>query len=245
MTKSKSTFDLSELKLDIKKPDPQHECGYCHRKFSKESSLATHLCEQKKRYQSKGDPGSRIGFLTYNKFYDYTQPNCKGRSFDDFAKSAYYRAFVKFGWFVSNTKPIHPERFIEWVIKQNKKLDYWCSDKLYGEFLHYWIRHEPVEDALERAIRYAIDWGTTHDAPFNDMLRYGSPNGLCQAVSNGRISPWVLYSCASGQELLGKFNEEQISIVWSMIDPEFWTTKLSDCARDWKHAKRVLGAAGW
>lgn len=245
MTKSKSTFDLTALKLDIKKPNPQHECGYCHRKFSKESSLATHLCEQKKRYQSKGDSGSRIGFLAYNKFYEYTQPNCKGKSFDDFAKSSYYKAFVKFGWFVANTDPINTERFIEWVVRQNKKLDYWASDKVYEEFLHHWVRREPVEDALERTIRYAIAWGETHGVPFNDILRHGSPNGLCHAIANGRISPWALYSCESGHALLGKFNEEQISIVWPMIDAEFWSSKLGDCPRDWEYVKTVLKAAGW
>ena len=74
-----------------------YTCKYCEREFKRESSLAVHICEQKKRYQEKDERGVQIGYQAYIKFFEYTQGSAKLKTFDDFAASPYYRAFVKFG----------------------------------------------------------------------------------------------------------------------------------------------------
>jgi hypothetical protein len=62
---------------------------------------------------------------------------------------------------------------------------------------------EAVADALARAVEFGIDWSERHSAPPNDCLRYGSTHAMCHAVTTGRISPWVIYNCESGQKFLG------------------------------------------
>jgi len=51
----------SELKQTFK-------CKYCDREFRKETTLAVHVCEQRKRFQHKNDPASRTAFQSYLKF---------------------------------------------------------------------------------------------------------------------------------------------------------------------------------
>ena len=111
-----------------------YKCEYCQKYFAKEKTLAVHVCEQKRRHLSKNEKHVQAGLLTYQRFYDITQKGKVAKTFDDFATSPYYTAFVKFGSFLVNTAPIYPERFIDFVVKSGVKLDHWCRDNLYEQY---------------------------------------------------------------------------------------------------------------
>jgi hypothetical protein len=203
------------------------------------------VCEQKRRYQDREEPGVRLGLQAYLRFYEMTQGSAKLKTFDDFAKSPYYRAFVKFGRHCVAIRAVNTARFIDWVVEKNKKIDHWCRDSVYAEYLAEYMRKESVNDALARAIEYSIDWSETHEHPAQDCLRYGNSNAVAYAVSTGRISAWVLYNCDSGQRLLDDLDQEQIAIVWPWIDPEFWQRKFRDYPADQEYAREMLRQAGW
>jgi hypothetical protein len=203
------------------------------------------VCEQKRRYQDREEPGVRLGLQAYLRFYEMTQGSAKLKTFDDFAKSPYYRAFVKFGRHCVAIRAVNTARFIDWVVEKNKKIDHWCRDSVYAEYLAEYMRKESVNDALARAIEYSIDWSETHGHPAQDCLRYGNSNAVAYAVSTGRISAWVLYNCDSGQKLLDDLDQEQIAIVWPWIDPEFWQRKFRDYPADQEYAREMLRQAGW
>ena len=128
-----------------------------------------HVCEQKKRYQDKDDPASRIAFTNFLRFYELTQGSAKSKTFDDFATSAYYKAFLKFGNYCVNARAIVPQRFADWLLKNNKRIDHWGSDKLYDEFLKEWIYKEPATDAMARSLQEGIDWGYETGNPTEDF----------------------------------------------------------------------------
>jgi hypothetical protein len=203
------------------------------------------VCEQKRRYQDREEPGVRLGLQAYLRFYEMTQGSAKLKTFDDFAKSPYYRAFVKFGRHCVAIRAVNTARFIDWVVEKNKKIDHWCRDSVYAEYLAEYMRKESVNDALARAIEYSIDWSETHGHPAQDCLRYGNSNAVAYAVSTGRISAWVLYNCDSGQRLLDDLDQEQIAIIWPWIDPEFWQRKFRDYPADQEYAREMLRQAGW
>lgn len=223
----------------------QHTCRYCEKSFRKESSLAAHLCEPKRRYQEEKEVGVQLGLQAYLRFYEITQGSAKLKTFDDFVGSAYYKAFVKFGRYCVNIRAINIPRFIEWVLKNNKKIDHWCRDSVYTEYLQDYIRHEATSDALARAMETAIAWSEETNNPDRDYLRYGNSNAICYAINTGRISPWVLYNCDSGMDFLANLNEEQISLIWSMIDSDFWQRKFKDYRADAEYARDLLQKAGW
>ena len=160
--------------------------------------------------------------------------------------SSYYTAFVKFGRHLVAIRAVNSSAFIDWVIRENKKLDHWCKESIYVEYLHQYMRREAVQDAVERALlemqSYADEVKTL--ANFNDYFRYGNANRICHHISNGRVSPWIVFNCASGVEFLETLNEENISIILPWIDPDFWQRKFKDYVADTEWTKMVLEQAG-
>jgi len=222
-----------------------YTCQYCKKSFVKESSLAVHSCEPRRRYQEKDERGVQLGFQAYIKFFELTQGSAKLKTYNDFAESPYYRAFIKFGRYCVSIRAINPARFIEWVLKQNKKIDHWTRDAIYTEYLLDYLKVEHINDALARAIEFGIDWEEKTNNPAHDCLRYGSTNALVHAVTAGRISPWVIYNSESGQKFLAELNAEQVAMIWPYIDADAWNKKFHDYPADQEYAKDILKKAGW
>ena len=222
-----------------------HECRYCHKSFAKETSLAVHICEPKRRFQEQNEAGVRMGFNAYLRFYEITQGSAKLKTFDDFATSPYYRAFVKFGRYCVDTRAVNPSRFTEWLLKNNKKIDHWARDTVYTEYLVGYLPVENVNDALARAIEYGIAWAEKSGHPAEDCLRFGNTNATVYAVTAGRISPWIVYNCESGQKFLAELDATQIAMIWPYIDSETWMKKFSDYVADQEYVKDMLQKAGW
>ena len=222
-----------------------YTCQYCKKDFIKESSLAVHSCEPRRRRQEQSERGVQLGLQAYLKFYQLTQGSARLKTFDDFADSPYYRAFVKFGRYCVDIRVINPARFIEYVLKQNKKIDHWCRDSIYTEYLLDYLRVENVNDALARAMEFGITWQEQTSNPAHDCLRYGNSNAICYAITTGRISPWIIYNSESGQQFLSELSTEQIAMIWSYIDSDFWMKKFQDYPADQEYAKDILIKAGW
>jgi len=229
--------------MEITKTD--YRCRYCDKVFQRENSLSVHVCEQKKRFQEEKETGVQLGLAAWLRFFEITQGSARLKTFEDFAGSSYYRAFVKFGRHIQAIRAVNPPRFIEWVIRQNKKLDHWCRDSVYTEYLHQQVREEHVNDALTRALEESIRWEETTGNPSRHYLRYGNANMICHAITTGRVTAWVLFNCESGTEFLNALNQDQISIVYPWIDADFWAKKFLDYVADQEYAKSMLREAGW
>jgi len=222
-----------------------YTCQFCQKDFIKESSLAVHSCEPRRRRQEQSERGVQLGLQAYLKFFELTQGSARLKTFDDFANSPYYKAFVKFGRYCVDIRAINPARFIEYVLKQNKKIDHWCRDSIYTEYLLDYLRIENVNDALARAIEFGITWQEQTSNPAHDCLRYGNSNAMCHAITAGRVSPWIIYNSDSGQQFLSELTTEQIAMIWSYIDSDFWMKKFQDYPADQEYAKDILKKAGW
>lgn len=220
-------------------------CEYCKKSFVRESSIEVHMCEPKRRRLNKDDPGVRIGFQAYIKFYEQAQGSAKLKTYDDFCESSYYLAFVKFGRYCVGTKAISPGRFMDWLLKNQKKIDRWCSDQLYTEYLVWYLTIEAVDDALARAIEYSIDWAEKSGHPAHDCVRYGNTNAICYAITTGRLSPWVIYNSESGQKFLNDASSEQIAMIWPYINSDVWHKKFTEYLANQEYAKDILKKAGW
>lgn len=203
------------------------------------------MCEPKRRRMQKDEPGVRLGFQAYIKFYESMQGSAKNKTHDDFCESSYYGAFVKFGRYCVNTHVINPPQFMNWLLKNSKKIDRWCSDQLYTEYLIQHLLVEAVDDALKRAIEHSIKWEEVTGHPAKDILRYGNANALCYDITAGRISPWVIYNSASGVEFLGNLSTEQVAIIWPYINSDAWHKKFSNYPADQEFVKDILKTAGW
>jgi hypothetical protein len=213
----------------------------------KETTLAAHLCEPKRRNQQQNEVGVQLGFKSYLKFYETTQGSAKLKTYDDFASSSYYLAFVRYGRLLVDIRAVNSASYTEWLLKNNKKLDHWCKDKLYTEWLYQYLRKESVQDAIERALKemqlYA-DAETKLQNNFANYFKFGSSNLISKHISDGRISPWVVYNSSSGIEWLNRANPDQLKVIMNAIDPDFWQQKFRDYIADTEWCKDVLYRAG-
>lgn len=222
-------------------------CKHCGHSYAKEKTLAAHMCEPKRRFTQRDEVGVQLGFKAYLRFYEVTQGSAKLKTYEDFSNSSYYLAFVRFGRYLCGIRAINPNSFTDWLLKNNKKLDHWCKDVLYSEWLLAYIRKEPVQDALERALKEMQDYADTDpgfENGFSDYFRRGNANRICHHVTSGRISPWIIYNCGSGIDFLEALTPEQTSIVLPFIDPDAWQVKFKDYAADVEWCKNLLEQAG-
>jgi hypothetical protein len=224
-----------------------YKCRYCDKEFRKESTLAAHLCEQKRRYQQEKETGVQWGLQAYLRFYEITQGSAKLKNYEDFVTSPYYSAFVRYGRHCVSIHAINHRSFTEWLLKNNKKLDQWCKDSFYEEWLHDYLVKENVQDALERALTEMQKYADSHPDlknGYRDYFRYGNSNRVIYHISTGRISPWVVYNCTTGVEFLDSLSEEQIAMVMPWIDPDKWQRRFKDYPADVEWCKHILKEAG-
>ena len=219
------------------------KCEYCSKEFAKEKTLVVHVCEQKRRHMSKNEKHVQAGLMTFQRFYEIAQKSKSPKSFDDFADSSFYNAMVKFGSFLVNTNPVYPELFIDYVIKSGVKLDHWCRDELYDQYITDLIKKEPADGAIQRTIKTMMDWAEDNKAQWEHYFQYVNLNRATHNIKEGLISPWILLNSKSGKEMLQRMNDEQLEIVGPMIDPQFWMRRFKSLPADTELVKDVIKEA--
>jgi len=225
----------------------KHICKFCKKSFAKESTLTVHMCEPKRRHQQEKETGVQLGLKAYLRFYETTQGSAKLKTYDDFASSSFYGAFVKYGRHLVSIRCINTASFTDWLLKNNKKIDYWCKDSFYSEWMMEYLKKEAVQDALERALKEMQDYADmdpTLENNFNNYFRRGNSNRILHHVRTGRISSWIVYNCDSGIAWLDSLNEEQVELVLPWIEPDFWQKKFKDYMADTEWVKDLLAKAG-
>ena len=223
-----------------------YTCRYCKKDFRRESTLAVHVCETKHRWQQEKEVGVQLGLKAYLRFYEITQGGAKLKSYENFVSSPYYNAFVKFGRYCQSIRCISFSNFLDWLLKTNKKIDYWSKDSLYSEWLLEYIKREATQDAVERSLKEMVEYAETHAElknGFSDYFRYGNANRICYHITTGRISPWVIFNCDSGVRFLEGLREDQVEVIMPYIDPDFWQKKFKDYIADTEWVKDILNNA--
>lgn len=241
---------IKQLKtsLKIKKENIQvlqeFQCKFCHTKFHKEETLSVHMCVKKRRQMEIDTPASRFGFRTFQRFYDLTMVTKKPKTTQEFIDSPYYIDFVKFGNHIANLKPLYPEKFIDFVIKNGVKLKDWCKDFVYDMYTEDLIKKEPADAATERTISEIIIWSAANKAPFDQFFNRISANEASYMIRTGKISPWVLYLSETGGILLDSFNEDHAKMIGNIIDPGFWMKKFKNMTEDVSFIRDTLAQSG-
>ena len=215
-------------------------CEYCGTGFTREKTLAVHMCQPKRRFLQRGEKRVQLGLIAFNKFYKLSAGSKRDKTHDEFDKSPYYNAFVKFGSFVSNVKPLYPEKYIDHVVTSGVKLDHWCREEMYEKYAIELIKKEGVETALERSVMTMMEWADEQEqAPWNHYFKYVSLNRAVWHIRDGKISPWLILNCDSGKEMLSKLNDEQLEIIYPMINPEHWAVRFKRQSIDVQLVKDV------
>jgi hypothetical protein len=206
----------------------------------REKTLAAHMCEPKRRWLQKDEKRVRYGLYAFQRFYALSAGTKKEKTYEDFTKSPYYNAFVKFGSFVNNVRPLYPERYIDHVVTSGVKLDHWCRDEMYEKYALELILKEDVTTALERSVNNMMLWAEEKGSAWNHYFNYVSTNRAVWDIRDGKISPWLILNCRSGKEMLSKFNDEQLALVYHVINPEHWALRFKRLPKDVELVKEIV-----
>jgi hypothetical protein len=221
--------------------DKPFVCEYCRTGYTREKTLLAHMCEPKRRWLQKNEKRVQLGFYTFQRFYKLSAGSKKEKTYEEFVKSSFYNAFVKFGSFISNVKPLYPEKYIDYVVTSNVKLDHWCREEMYEKYAVELIRKEGVETALERSINTMVEWAEENKpAPWNHYFQHVSPSRAVWHIKDGKISPWLILNCESGKALLNKFNDEQLNMITFVLDPKHWSLRFNRQTKDVQLVKDVV-----
>ena len=222
------------------------QCQYCLKSFTRETTLIRHACERKRRFQQQREIGVQWGFQAYGIFYETTQTTSR-KTYEQFVDSSYYTAFVRFGRHCHSIYCPNFANYTRWLLKHNRKLDQWCTEKNYSEWLVDYLRRENVRDALERSVEtmnnYAHENVDLRNG-YRDYFRLVNENRICYHISTGRISPWAVFQSRSGQDFLDRLRDDQIKSIIELIDPGYWQSRFKDLPDDVAFASHVLDAAG-
>ena len=224
--------------------DQPYRCVHCGKSFMKQKTLISHMCERKRRALQKDEKRVQAGFMAFNRFWQLTQNAKKPKTYDEFADSSYYNAFVKFGSYINNINPIYPDKFIDYVIKSGVKLDNWCKDSLYEKYLYEMLKNEPVEAAVQRTLQTMIEWGDEHNANFAHYFKYVSSNKAVYDILNGKISLWVVLNCSSGQKMIKSMSDEQLTMISPAFDLPYWLKKFKEVPADVVLVKEICNETG-
>jgi hypothetical protein len=210
----------------------------------KEKTLMAHMCEKKRRAMQRDEKRVQAGFMAFNRFWQLTQGAKKLKTYEEFCDSSYYNAFVKFGSFVNNVNPLYPDRFVDHVIKSGVKLDHWCRDELYDNYLYDMLKIEPVESAVERSLKTMMEWGDEQNAEFAHYFDYVSLSRAVYDIRNGKVSCWMVLNSTSGKDMISKMSDEQLEIIAPAFDVPYWIKRFRELPADVALVKEICDEVG-
>ncbi len=223
------------------------QCNFCKREFVREKSLINHICEQRRRWDSRDEKNVKLGFNCWLKWYELSGTNInnnKKYTFEEFMKSKYYLAFVKLGKHIVGTKLLNAEQFLKYVIKNRIKLDDWCKEYVYIGYIRDVCKRENVEIALERQIQIMMDWAEENDDEWISYFEKVHPNEAIKLIRTGRISPWIILNSCSIYRLFDRMSEEQVALVNDFVDLTAWTVLMKKSPKDRQFVTSTLEENG-
>jgi hypothetical protein len=220
-----------------------YRCVHCNKNFMQEKTLVAHMCERKRRALQKNEKRVQAGYMAFNRFWQLAQGG-KAKTYEEFCDTSYYNAFVKFGSFVNNVNPLYPDKFVDYVIKSGTKLDHWCRDSLYEQYLYETLKTEPVESAVQRTLQTMMEWADDQNAEFAHYFKYVSLSRAVHDIINGKISCWVILNCASGKTMLQNMSDEQLNMIAPAFDVPYWLKRFKETPADTALVKDICDEAG-
>lgn len=221
--------------------DNKYQCKYCMKMFARERTLSSHMCEKKRRWMSIDEPSSRIAFQVWYDFMKYVSPQTKKeRTTEDFIRSPDYIGFIKFANYVIDLRPTETNKFIKWLFKHSVKLSNWNKRETYSLYIQESSKLETVERAVERMVLLMKSWSEETGHDWEDYFQKVPTVTAVNSIVMGRISPWIIYSSKSAQDLLDRMEPGQLEVITRSIDTEWWTKKIQKSQAEMNWCNQIL-----
>lgn len=222
-----------------------NKCEFCNKEFKREKTFISHMCETKRRWNSRDVRYVQLGFMAYKRFFQKTSlKNKTDKDYIKFIKSKIYLAFIRFGQHLININSEKPELFIDFLIKHSIPLDDWCKDKTFELWTRERYKKEQPSDAVNRCLKLMQEWEIKTGDNWKNFFRHIQPALAIHWIRMGKISPWVIYTASSSKDLVEKMNEEELDILNDYIRPSYWKPKLIKEKKEVERIKSVFKEIG-
>lgn len=199
-------------------------CPYCDKKYKREAAFLEHTCKQKKRFLDRDTRPVRLAYHAFSLFMKVHF--FRETSYEKFAKSPSYDAFVRFGKYVLDVNAISHLEFIDHMVRSGVKVDRWCDDAEYMKFVSKILMSETPHRALERTCILLHEWAIKNKTTWQSFFKEAAPPLVVSWIRSGKLSPWVILNCRSGQQLLERLSTEQKAIIAPSINTRVWLGKF-------------------
>lgn len=216
-------------KKTITKPtiDKPYQCNFCNKLFAREKTLFSHSCIKRTRYLNRDKRDATIGFNTFVEYYKKVM--YRERTYMDFINSNLYNDFVKFGKFIIDVNVIEPEKYLNFLIKEQYQLMYWATNEVYLKYLKSYTLNENPIQALKRNLLVMEQWANENDKHWTNFFKEIDIDLAISWIRIGKISPWVLYlSTTAAENLFSRMTKDQLNIIINnnMTNPSVWRNKI-------------------
>ena len=243
-TKSNRKLDPKTGKVAKKAKKPIQNCVFCGVGLTSDYHLLRHVCEAKRRFIRRDDKPVKMGLISYQRFAKRSLNRLDPPSYEQFAQSTLYNAFVHFGQYLLQIQAINALGFVDFLIKVEAPINRWEHPVLYERYVRELCKAEDPLDALERQILLMQGWSMDTGDEWTDFFRRVAPGQAVTWIQSGRLSPWVIFTAPSVADLMARLSVEQARIIETCIDASFWSIKLQRHAEAVQHIKSTLLAAG-
>lgn len=220
------------------------KCRYCEKDFVRESTLASHLCEPKRRMLAKDTKQNRIAYQSWLLFRRLTIANIKhDKQYEEFITNRYFTDFMKLSKHIIDLGIEDPEGFVKFVIMNSVPIRDWQKAVVYETYIKDRTKKETVERAAERSILNMTAWAEKTKNDLTDYFVQVSTPEAVQDIRMGRISPWCLFATDQGSRLVDRLEPGQVQQLVDYMEPLSWRAKVKRQQQDAEWIQKVFNKA--
>lgn len=221
-----------------------YKCKFCKRDFVRESTLASHTCENKRRVFDKDLKQNRIAYQAWLLWRRLSLANIKtDKTYEEFATNKNYVGFMRLANYVIDLNIDKPENYVKFIVKNSVPIAKWTSDTVYEAFIKDKIKKETVERAIERSILNMKAWADSTGSNYTDYFLKVAPAIAVQDIRMGRISPWCTFATDQGGRLVDRLEEKQIQALLDYLDYKSWRAMVLRQRNDAEWVQQVFNEA--
>lgn len=221
-----------------------YKCKYCKKEFVRESTLAGHLCENKRRVLAKDLKQNRIAYQSWLLFRRLTIANIKhDKDYEDFATNNLFMGFMKLAKHIIDLNLEDPEGFVKYIVMNSVPMNKWQTAVVYESYVKDRTKKETVERAIERSVLNMKAWAERTGNSWEDYFSVVNTPDAVQDIRMGRISPWCTFATDQGSRLIDRLEPGQIQQLVEYIEPQSWRAKVMRQQQDAKWVQHVFNEA--
>lgn len=214
-------------KKQKKATQQEYKCGYCGKVYKRESSLVKHMCKQKQRVLLRDTKEAKVALDIWLRFRKFARlPYKKNlQPYEAFAQSGEFQGFVDFGKYLIETQIIEHDKFIDKLLMDSVPIKQWTSHAVRKAWIKSVIFREHPDTAIARSIHAIQEWADNTGNEWQDFFKDVSTQRALLWIETGKISPWFIHAASTREELIGRFNDDEIQHIFEFLDPGVWGPK--------------------